>query len=124
MKDLGHFEFGALHRPFLFDNYAALTEGLTPADLDYWLAYWIVAFEHLAHNRDRLHIIEFEKMARCGAAMGADLCALLDLDRENAAAIGAFFRPIAPRDQQLDMPYSRALRDRAEALHARLVSEA
>jgi len=45
MSDIGHYEFGNLHKPFLFP-------GMTPESTDthlpdYWLGYWIATFEEL-----------------------------------------------------------------------------
>lgn len=44
MRDVGHYEFGALHRPLHFDGFNAITDGLTPDDPDYWLSYWLAAY--------------------------------------------------------------------------------
>ncbi len=46
MRDIGHLEFGALHRPIDFDR-AALA-GHTPDQPDYWLAYWVTCFHHVS----------------------------------------------------------------------------
>jgi hypothetical protein len=45
MTWLVHHEFGLDHRPFDWDGLA--TPGLSPDDLDYWLAQWIAAYRHL-----------------------------------------------------------------------------
>lgn len=45
MGSLGHFEFGALHRPMDFNNWTQQEDDLSPLFLDYWLEYWIQAFE-------------------------------------------------------------------------------
>ena len=43
MTWLGHHEFGATHRPFLF---GPVPEG-DPSGLDYWLRLWIAVYQHL-----------------------------------------------------------------------------
>ena len=48
MEDIGHYEFGTLHRPIKFPSVGVLTEDRSPDSIDYWLAYWIAAFEHLS----------------------------------------------------------------------------
>lgn len=49
MADIGHFEFGALHRPVLFDGVDDLTARHGgPDQLEYWIGYWIAAYRHLA----------------------------------------------------------------------------
>jgi hypothetical protein len=120
MADIGHYEFGALHRPIEFEGFARLVEGLEVTDLDYWFAYWIAAFEHIAVRRDRIHLIEYEDLCRRGTAAAADLCELLGIEVSRAAAIGAHFRPAPPPQPELEA-YRSPFRDRAEALHRKLV---
>jgi len=43
MADIGHFEFGALHRPILFDGVDELASRHDPGQLEYWIGYWIAA---------------------------------------------------------------------------------
>lgn len=119
MRDIGHFEFGALHRPILFEDFATLSGGLTPADLDYWLAYWIAAFRHIDRHRETLRIVGYEDLCRRGEAAGAELCELLTLDRSYAPEIAQHFRPVPPPDPRLTKHQS-PLRDQAEALYAEL----
>ncbi len=121
MGDIGHYEFGALHRPIQFEGFAPLVEGLKVTDLDYWFAYWIAAFEHIAARRDRVHLIEYEDLCRRGRAAAADLCYLLDMEGSWAPEIGAHFRPAPPTKPELEA-YRSPLRDRAEALHRELIS--
>lgn len=52
MNDIGHFEFGRLHRPILFDGMKEVIASHDPATLDYWLAYWIVAYGHISRQSD------------------------------------------------------------------------
>jgi len=120
MADIGHFEFGALHRPIRFEEFSPLVEGLKVTDLDYWFAYWIAAFEHIAVRRDRIHLIEYEDLCRRGTAAAADLCELLGIEGSRAAAVGAHFRPAPPLMPELEA-YRSPLRDRAEALHRKLI---
>lgn len=120
MADIGHYEFGALHRPIKFGGFVSLVEGLSLSDLDYWFAYWIAAFEHIAVRRDRVHLIEYEDLCRRGTAAATELCELLDIDGSRAAEIGAHFRPAPPPSPELEA-YHSPLRDRAEALHRDLI---
>ena len=60
MGDIGHFEFGALHRPMAFNR-----DFLTGRDLerpDYWLAYWITSFEHVADHTSNLLLLKQEDL--------------------------------------------------------------
>lgn len=50
MADIGHFEFGALHRPILFEGVDELASRYGPDQLEYWIGYWIAAYRHLAEQ--------------------------------------------------------------------------
>ena len=55
MRDIGHLEFGALHRPIAFD--AELLSTYHPEDPNYWLAYWVAAFEEASRHVERVFIV-------------------------------------------------------------------
>jgi hypothetical protein len=121
MGDIGHYEFGDLHRPIQFEGFAALVEGLKVTDLDYWFAYWIAAFEHIAARRNRIHLIEYEDLCRRGREAAVYLCELLGIEGSRASEIGAHFRPVPPTKPEFEA-FRSPLRDRAEALHRELIS--
>ena len=56
MRDIGHFEFGELHRPIAFDS--DLVNQFDPAQPNYWLAYWISAFEEACKYTDELLVVD------------------------------------------------------------------
>jgi hypothetical protein len=118
MADVGHYEFGDLHRPIAFPGLEPLVAGRDPLTLDYWVGYWIAAFEHVLARRHRLVLVSYEACCRHPARAMAELCERLELDAEGALpAIAALFRPAPPaRDVEVDP----ALRARADALHAAL----
>jgi len=47
VRDIGHFEFGAEHRPIRFEGRDEVLARLRPDSLDYWIAYWIAAARHI-----------------------------------------------------------------------------
>ena len=55
MRDIGHLEFGALQSSMNFLPEAL--EPYHPMQSDYWLAYWIAAFENVVEHSDTVHII-------------------------------------------------------------------
>ena len=55
MRDIGHFEFGALHRAISFDSDSLAR--YHPDHPDYWLAYWIACFEHIAGHTDDISLV-------------------------------------------------------------------
>ncbi len=122
MRDIGHFEFGKLHRPILFEGFRQLAAGSTPEDLDYWLAYWISAFEHVQRHAKRLHILSYERICRHPLEFGHEICESLDLDPSSAAGIARQFRsgtPVASRP----VAVRGELRERAEALHEQILGD-
>ncbi len=47
MRDIGHFEFGKLHKPILFDGVEDIMNESAPDQLAYWVRYWICAYDYL-----------------------------------------------------------------------------
>lgn len=77
MHDIGHFEFGQLHRPIRFGN-----PPCGDADtLEYWLRYWISAFEHIVSMQAQLHIVSFEHLCAGGAGAFGKLADSIGIDR-------------------------------------------
>ena len=50
MSDIGHFEFGAMHKPIAFENSDIETRNAN--EHDYWLSYWLGCFEQLHDYKD------------------------------------------------------------------------
>ncbi|WP_415241968.1 sulfotransferase [Zhongshania sp.] len=51
MRDIGHYEFGLIHKPIQFPGFAE--DRFDPASGDYWLAYWLHAFREILKHSDR-----------------------------------------------------------------------
>ncbi len=119
MRDIGHLEFGDLHQPIAFPGFPP--EGLGPRDPDYWLAYWIAAFEEIRASRERCHVVLQDDLRRDPQTTMEELCAHLDLDATGVDFTGEF-RP--GRDVGPDERFSASLLERAEALYADLASNA
>ena len=113
MRDIGHFEFGALHRPVLFDGMQAVQDRYDPLNLEYWVGYWTCAHRHLA----TLSSILFLDMKRFTSEPNVQfLLAELDL-REDSATIDAakqLIRPIRQYERRGGVPDT--LLDTAESL--------
>lgn len=121
MGDIGHYEFGALHRPIRFDGFDELSQGRNPEQLEYWVAYWIAAFAHISRFRDRIKLIAQEQMGTHPREVGAALCSFLGLDPDLADRIGGHFRQTANAspDLRIDAP---DLMERAGDLYSELTS--
>jgi hypothetical protein len=118
MRDIGHLEFGALHRPILFDE--ALLAGHDPDRPDYWLAYWVSAFTAVVETADDtpgLHVVSQDDLrAEPTRTMGA-LLERLAVQAEGVAVASAFR---SGPDQRPDALFDPGLLSRARALHAEL----
>ncbi|MCB1369431.1 MAG: sulfotransferase [Rhodobacteraceae bacterium] len=121
MADIGHLEFGALHRPIAFPGFAERARGLDPRDIDYWLAYWIAAFNHVAAADPGIILVSHEALAGSGARGVTRLCAAIGVEPgPELSAMAAAFREVAPRAG--DHGADPTLAAEAETLHARLVA--
>jgi len=116
MADIGHHEFGLALKPLGLPGFdPAAHDPMTP---DYWLAYWIAAFAHVAAHRGSVEFVTQEDLR---AAPEATMRGLLDrcgIPAEGAPDFATFFRP-GP-DETDESVFSPALLARAEAIHAQL----
>lgn len=120
MDDIGHLEFGALHRPIRFDGMREARERYDPETIDYWLAYWIVAFTHVLRNRERITLVSYDELCQAGAAGVRTLAGCLEVPGEMLEGITSADLH-EPRSHRPDtVPTDRALLDEAKALHQRL----
>jgi hypothetical protein len=122
MADIGHYEFGELHRPILFPGVAGLRERHSTVHVDYWLAYWIAAFEHVSSLRSRIIPVSYEGICAQGVPALERLCERLGVDpggKAGLAAMAAQFRaPMRHGDETTQA--APALQYRARELHASL----
>ena len=120
MHDIGHLEFGALHRPIAFDP-----EGLAayePDNHDYWLAYWIAAFEYIGrHAEHSLLVTQTDLRASPTATMHA-LIDRLGLTEGRELGFEAYFRRSA--DPQPNELFDPDLLRRAREIYDRLAEYA
>ncbi|MEM7268684.1 MAG: sulfotransferase [Pseudomonadota bacterium] len=84
MKDIGHFEFGALHRPFDAPSLDEFVDGRTPSDINYWLAYWIAVYDFVADTSaslgDSIVVVKTADIRADPAQRFGRLCEVLELD--------------------------------------------
>jgi hypothetical protein len=97
-----------------------MSEGLDPRGIDYWLAYWIAAFEHIASLDTTLCLVPHERLCEHGPAEVARLCAWIGVESgADLDAMATEFRAIPPRAGELAA--DQHLLDHAEAVHAELL---
>ncbi len=83
MADIGHFEFGALHRPILFEGLDDLRSRHGPGQLEYWIGYWIAAFRHLA-GQDGVTFLDYARFCHDGRGNFLRLCEEIGLAADPA----------------------------------------
>lgn len=121
MDDIGHYEFGALHRPIDFPGLTELRAELKPDQLDYWLVYWIVAFEQVMNFREKIEIVCYEDVCAQGAEALKPLFERISLNTGVELTMAtAHVRPVkslAKREQ-----YDTKLVARAEKIYRTLLN--
>jgi hypothetical protein len=121
MADVGHYEFGDLHRPIAFLGIDKLLSNRNPLQIDYWLAYWIASFEYVLERRDKVILISYETICADGRRGLTDICVKLEISEEGMLeALASTFRaPSSLRDDKTE--FDHKLRGRAEELHEALI---
>jgi hypothetical protein len=121
MKDIGHFEFGELHRPISFPGLGELPRDVGADRVEYWMAYWNAAFEHVLGNAERVTLLSYENLCRRGSEGLGVLSDVLGLDDE-AGLVAAAGMLRSPRDH--DTPtgdLAQTILGRSYELHDRLM---
>lgn len=98
MADIGHFEFGALHRPIAFPGLGERLQGRDPLTIDYWLSYWVAAFEHVLDRADGLVLLAHDVACAAPLRILQQLCEILDIEEDGAveSAAALYARDAAP----------------------------
>ena len=97
MRDIGHFEFGPLHKPLAFPGFDP--EAHDRGTPDYWLSYWIAAFRHIATRRAQCLFVSQDKLRT----------------DPNGVMGGLFERLAIPPEQSDFAPYFRPTPDTFDA---------
>ncbi len=115
MCDLGHFEFGQIHKPLGFDG--TDDQDLTPDDTNYWLRYWIAAFREVLKHRAQCRLVFQDDLRAAPQETMQKLCASLNLPTGEMPFDG-YFRA-TPDIPQPDL-FDPDLYQQAEALYSAL----
>lgn len=123
MRDIGHLEFGALHRPIQFPGMDQVRERHRPETIDYWLAYWIAAFTHVLQHRRHVGFMDYGALCAGGVAGVRTLAIRLGVAPEALDAL-AGVELHEPRAHRPDAGSANpALVAEADALYQRLSAE-
>jgi hypothetical protein len=103
MEDIGHYEFGDLRRPIAFPGYESFLSEKDPLTIDYWLAYWISAFEYVFARLEKVILISYEHICMDAKRTLANLCEQLDIPTEDSLeeAASLFREPSPPKGDKL-----------------------
>ena len=78
MGDIGHYEFGKIHKPFLFPGFDP--EGYSADTADYWLDYWTHAFRHVLDHKDNCILLLQDDLRTSPGRTMTNLYQALDLE--------------------------------------------
>ena len=67
MNDIGHFEFGELHRPIWFDGVDEVLNRDSTDSLNYWIGYWVQALRHLVRFKEDVIFVSYENLCLKGS---------------------------------------------------------
>lgn len=118
MDWLGHFEFGAGHRPFCF-AVPHMDATLTPDVPDYWLDYWIAVHLHVLERvHQRLHLVDHDRLRTAPADVIAAVARQIGVVAD-AAALAVQIKPGDAPDEGRDT-FRPDLLQRASDIHGAL----
>ena len=105
---LGHFEFGADHRPFRFGDTPFASPDKGPDTLDYWLRYWVYVHEALLERlEDRIFLFDYDGLCQEPSHALARLADVVDIP--SAALEEAAGAVRAPAEHRIDAPDEQLL---------------
>ena len=119
MQDIGHFEFGEIHRPIGFADF--LPNQYDPGTPDYWLAYWIAAFENVLSHAEGCILVKQDDLRHAADETIAALCDQLNLSAGQMKFSG-YFRS-TPDTSPVDV-YDLDLYAKADKLYDALCQKA
>ena len=120
MADIGHFEFGPLHRPILFEGMPEIVNRHDPDDLAYWIGYWRCAYAYLSRETG-IDLVDHDRLGRTGDI--GPLCDSLGL-RRHPGFLNKCRALIRPPAEGADPDCPPEGLDEARALHASLRARA
>ncbi len=78
MRDIGHYEFGKIHKPIAFDGFSS--EKYNPADGNYWLHYWSCAFREVLKHKDKCTLVFQDDLRSKPQETMEYLCKVLEIE--------------------------------------------
>lgn len=101
MSDIGHLEFGELHRPIAFPGMEEVRARYSTDSLDYWLAYCAKAFAAVREHADAVMFLSYERLCQTGPAGLRVLTRAIGFDDASIESTASDFH--APRETSEDV---------------------
>lgn len=120
MSDIGHFEFGALHRPIAFAGVDEVCARYAPDTLEYWIAYWLHGFRHVLAYAEDLQFVSYERLCAGGKGAFATVARALEVHDDASAEVADLWDPRSYDDRRARIA-DRDLLAAADAVHASLL---
>jgi hypothetical protein len=121
MEDIGHLEFGKLHRPIFFEGMDEVVGRYRTDQLDYWIAYWLRAFRHIVGHADAVRFVSYERLCARGAEGLREITARIGLSYDPSPAESTEFHEAREHSAMADAA-DPVLLSEADDLHAELLA--
>ena len=118
MRDIGHLEFGMLHKPIAFEGQDAKMQD--PRSPNYWLSYWISAFTEVRRQATSCYILPQDDLRRAPVHTMRALCSRLNVDTGDLD-FATHFR--SEPDETDTSVFDPALLEEADRIYAELAGE-
>jgi hypothetical protein len=121
MRDIGHLEFGELHRPIEFGGIQDIRDRFQPAALEYWLGYWVVVFSNIIRHKDDLVLVSYDRVCRGDETSLLTLGERLEINGPGLLDAARKLLRSPHHYDTTDEVLDRSLLDRTHALHEQLL---
>lgn len=115
MGDIGHFEFGQIHKPIQFPGFKA--DAYDPATGNYWLNYWIHAYREILKYSDYCIFVLQDDLRSSPQEIMTTLCKVLDIVQGELQFSNYFH---SSQDQARIDLYSKDIYEEATELYAEI----
>lgn len=126
MADIGHFEFGELHKRIDFPDAADLLAGLQPEQMDYWLAYWLISYQYL-DTCEGIVLLDYRELCQNSYDYVVRLCEKIDVKTspEQVEAASALLKAPKPnKPNKRENGFSPQLSETATKLYQDILLKA
>ena len=122
MDDIGHLEFGALHRPIDFEGIDEMRTRYHADSMDYWTAYWFHGFRHIVGYQDRVIFVSYERLCEQGSPAVRVLADRLGIRHEDShnTAMSEFWKPRSYSEAHVAIE-NKDLLEATQRLHGQLL---